>query len=345
MKSEFDPPAAPAEGTVNRSVSRYELTAVYTHPNASVDIVLVHGLNGSPRSSWTASNGVFWPADLLPAALLPAHANIFVYGYNADVYRPCWSSGSSSPSSNFIFEHAETLVASLSLFRHNLGTHRNPLLWVCHSLGGILVKRALLYSAELRSVAVSSDSSLRSVYVSTFGIVFLGTPHTGADAASWGLTLRAMASAVLPRRVFETEGVLLRALCRDSEVLADINTRFLEIYHRFRIQMVHENHRTPITGTRYEQSISHLPKQLKRKLTKGVPQYHGRGRQLGQPAPARGHILRRRSHTLADVQVLEHPRPRVQHTRSYPPAMDSRRSQVDTAPLVCRGPGDADADG
>ena len=56
------------------------------HPEAKVDIVLIHGLNGDPRRTWTAKNGVFWPTDLLPVSLKSAKARILVYGYNADVY-------------------------------------------------------------------------------------------------------------------------------------------------------------------------------------------------------------------------------------------------------------------
>lgn len=75
------------QGTVNKQPNRYDVSAVYTHPDAKVDIVLVHGLNGEPKRTWTAKDSaVYWPADLLPASLKGRHANILVYGYNADVY-------------------------------------------------------------------------------------------------------------------------------------------------------------------------------------------------------------------------------------------------------------------
>lgn len=228
----------------DEDISRYETTAVHTHPEAKVDIVLIHGLNGHPRKTWTASNGVFWPTDLLPAALRGVPANILVYGYNADVYsgRP-----DRSPSDNFIYQHSQTLVTSLTLFRRGEGTSRNSIIWICHSLGGILLKRALLYSNDVRA---QQHECYGSISVCTYGIIFLGTPHTGSDAASWGLMLQGMADAVVPRWFFQSESVLLRTLKRDNETLANINSHFLDIYQRFQIHMAHENHKTDLKGTK-----------------------------------------------------------------------------------------------
>lgn len=231
-------------GTINRDISRYETTTVYTHPDAKVDIILIHGLNGSPSKTWTAPDGTFWPTDLLPASMRGVPVNVLVYGYNADVYsgRP-----DRSPSDNFIYQHAQTLVTSLTLFRKSEGTSQNPIIWICHSLGGILLKRALLYSNDLRA---QQHECYRSIYICTYGIVFLGTPHTGSDAAGWGLMLQGMADAVIPRRFFASESVLLRTLKRDNETLANINSHFLDIYQRFCIHMAHENHQTDIKGTK-----------------------------------------------------------------------------------------------
>ncbi|KAI0165165.1 hypothetical protein GGR52DRAFT_575258 [Hypoxylon sp. FL1284] len=232
------------QGSINKQISRYETTAVYTHPDAKVDIVLVHGLNGDPEKTWTAKNGVFWPTDLLPTSLREARANVLVYGYNADVYS---KKHGANPSDNFIYMHAQTLVTSLTHYRKDeLSTH-NPIIWVCHSLGGILVKRALLYSNDLRA---SQHEDYRSIYVSTYGLIFLGTPHTGSEIATWGTMLQAMSDAVIPRTFFQSESVLLRTLKRDNETLQNINSHFLDIYQRFKILMAHENHKTDMKGTR-----------------------------------------------------------------------------------------------
>lgn len=204
----------------------------------------MHGLNGDPKKTWTAPDGTFWPVDLLPSSLKGLQANILVYGYNADVYS---HRNDRSASDNFIHQHAQTLVTSLTLYRKSEGTSRNPIIWVAHSLGGILVKRALLYSSDLRS---AHHEHMRSIFVSTFGIMFLGTPHTGSDAATWGLMLQGMSDVILPRKLFQSESVLLKTLKKDNETLANINNHFLDIYQRFRIHMVHENHKTDVKGTK-----------------------------------------------------------------------------------------------
>lgn len=301
------PPVAMAKGfvlnrlhqaTINRSVSRYETTAVYTHPDAKVDIVLVHGLNGCPDKTWTSKDGVFWPVDLLPASLKGLQANILVYGYNADVYS---RRNDRSASDNFIHQHAQTLVTSLTLFRKSEGTFKNPIIWVAHSLGGILVKRALLYSNDVRS---SHHEDYRSIYVSTFGLMFLGTPHTGSDMATWGLVLQGMSDAIMPKKFFESESVLLKTLKKDNETLSNINNHFLDIYQRFRIHMAHENHKTDIKGTKYA-----TPSTMYILAHANLTQDARRRCQLGQPTAPRRHVLRRRGDARPDVQVFERQRP------------------------------------
>lgn len=128
-------------------IRRYEVTEVYSHPDAQVDVVLVHGLNGHPRGTWTAKNGVFWPSELLPVSLKSAQARILVYGYNADVYT---FGNERSASSDLIHQHAQSMVANLALERKSEEREHCPIIFVAHSLGGILVKRV----STLKSICV-----------------------------------------------------------------------------------------------------------------------------------------------------------------------------------------------
>ena len=81
--------------------------------NGHHSIVLVHGLNGHPRETWTAKNGDFWPAKLLPASLGDVPSRILVYGYDADVN----VSGGKSSTSDYIHDHAQTLITYLEADR------------------------------------------------------------------------------------------------------------------------------------------------------------------------------------------------------------------------------------
>lgn len=166
-----------------------------------------------------------------------------MYGYNADVSSKKHGTG---PSSNYIHQHAQTLVTFLTTYRKSKKTTRNPIIWVAHSLGGILVKRALEHSDSVR---VADHEDYRSIYVSTYGIIFLGTPHDGSELASWGAALQGMAGHV-PRKFFDSEPVLIETLRKDNETLDNININFLNIYQRFKIHMVHENQKTDLKGTK-----------------------------------------------------------------------------------------------
>lgn len=185
-----------------------------------------------------------------------------MYGYNADVYT--FSSGKSAryarltpkveamlstiePSSDMVYQHAQSLVSNLALERRSEEVSDHPIIWVAHSLGGILVKRALELSNDLTSKNADDN---RSIFVSTYGVIFLGTPHTGADPAKWGLIIQGMVDALVPKKVMDTEAQLVKTLQTNNETLQNINLHFLDIYQRFKICMVHEAVKTDFKGTK-----------------------------------------------------------------------------------------------
>lgn len=109
------------------------------------------------------------------------------------------------------------------------------------------MKRALIFS---RSLSNEKTEHLRSVYVSTFGILFLGTPHNGSDIAKWGLLLNNICSAVLPKKFMETSPQLIKTLRTNNETLQHINSLFVDIMGRFHIYFFHETRSTDVHGTR-----------------------------------------------------------------------------------------------
>ncbi|XP_076316885.1 protein SERAC1-like isoform X1 [Tachypleus tridentatus] len=77
-------------------------------------------------------------------------------------------------------EKRSLLVRSEEILRNMTlaGVGERPLVWVCHSMGGLLVKQMLLLAAK------SDDPSLKSILKNTVGVVFYSVPHKGTDMAS-----------------------------------------------------------------------------------------------------------------------------------------------------------------
>jgi alpha-beta hydrolase superfamily lysophospholipase len=59
-----------------------------------------------------------------------------------------------------IHQHAQTLLANLALERKSEERGDVPIIWVAHSLGGILVKRALELSHDLAGKTLDMSGTL-----------------------------------------------------------------------------------------------------------------------------------------------------------------------------------------
>ena len=100
--------------------------------NQTSSIVFVHGLTGNRESTWTdKESGVFWPAHLLKNDI--PKTRIMTFGYDADVVH-FWAMA----SQNSIGNHALKLVNSLAQIRERTETEDRPIIFVTHSLGGLV---------------------------------------------------------------------------------------------------------------------------------------------------------------------------------------------------------------
>ncbi|UPK96833.1 hypothetical protein LCI18_007768 [Fusarium solani-melongenae] len=97
-----------------------------------------------------------------------------VFGYNADV--------TSSFADNLIRIRdigRMLLLSDLVVERQEDEEQERPIIFMGHSLGGLVIKQAiLLASKELHN----QDSDKRLIYTSTRGLFFFGTPHLGSRA-------------------------------------------------------------------------------------------------------------------------------------------------------------------
>lgn len=155
-----------------------------------------------------------WLRDSLPAHV--PNARIMAYGYDAAV-RP-------SQTLMHLHDFAQDLLDRLVMARSGEGAKR-PLLFVCHSLGGLVVKQALV-------MAALSKSQYGSIVESASGIAFFGTPHRGSRTASPALILARIFNAASMAgnvrsdliKTLETQSPLLDTLSRMSrEILAGLS--------------------------------------------------------------------------------------------------------------------------
>jgi len=199
-----------------------------------VDIVAIHGLDGHREQSWTAKNNNLWLRDFLPKTL--PNARIFTYGYDA------YTRGRQQLTKQSIYDHAVTLVSRLALQRQLTGTEHRPIIFVAHSVGGIVLKDALIHANAAHR---EHNFHHKAVELSTHGILFLGTPHQGSDAFDVaGLILR-IESVFFPR---ETDDAVLKDLPLFSEALQRQLSEFRSISGRYQTKFFFELLPTEFNG-------------------------------------------------------------------------------------------------
>ena len=144
--------------------------------NPDLDIVFVHGLNpkgqeNHARQTWTHKGDVshsatFWPQNLLPQSV--PTARILLFAYNSSIL----TNASNAP----VHGHANTLLNRLHNKRREDSKKHIPIIFIAHSLGGLLVKQAL--------VGAKTNPLYSCIKASTYGLVFFATPHSGGNGAS-----------------------------------------------------------------------------------------------------------------------------------------------------------------
>lgn len=115
-----------------------------------VDIVAVHGLNGHYENTWTAihkdGTPTNWLKSMLPKIAQQEHVNtrVMSFSYNSLVQF--------SKSTSDVFVFADQLLEHLLAMRMQEGEQKRPIIFICHSLGGIVVKQASLRITRPRNL-------------------------------------------------------------------------------------------------------------------------------------------------------------------------------------------------
>ncbi|KAH8745131.1 hypothetical protein F5882DRAFT_446468 [Hyaloscypha sp. PMI_1271] len=163
---------------------------------------------------------VFWPESILPAVL--PEARIFTWGYDADV-----DAFNTSVGHNTVEQHANDLLTDVANLSGRLGSLARPVVFVVHSLGGIVVKEALNIASH------SEIERLKNLAAVTYGISFLGTPHRGSGSATIGKHAYRIARLATKRPNIK----LLRSLEKNSDTLKGISNRFRSTQQRWDIKI------------------------------------------------------------------------------------------------------------
>uniref|UniRef100_A0A4W4FUE6 Protein SERAC1 n=1 Tax=Electrophorus electricus TaxID=8005 RepID=A0A4W4FUE6_ELEEL len=207
-------------------VQKYQDGVYILHPHCrtsqpiKADVLFVHGLLGAAFKTWRQKDsdpvedeksvGVqedyteCWPKSWL-AADCP---NLRILAVEYDTHLSDW--WAKCPAENqrkSLAYRSQELLEKLKA----AGVGERPVVWVAHSMGGLLVKKMLLDAL--------GDPDLNPLVNNTKGVLFYSVPHHGTFMAGYSVNVRYL---LFP-------SIEVKELCRDSPALSDLNKNFLNI--------------------------------------------------------------------------------------------------------------------
>eukprot|EP01135_Chromosphaera_perkinsii_P000601 Nk52_evm4s136 gene=Nk52_evmTU4s136 len=187
-----------------------------------VDIVFVHGLLGGPFFTWRetvtpeseakADHELThcWPKAWLAEDIPNSRILAVEYDSYLTEYLPICPDLEAEKSRRSLTQRASILLQKLKMA--SIGVNR-PILFVTHSMGGLLVKQ-MLYDA-------SKKEEYSDIFFNTRGIVFFSTPHRGSKLADIGNRIKAVYKP----------SIEVQELQMDSPALENLNEEFSHFEH------------------------------------------------------------------------------------------------------------------
>jgi hypothetical protein len=126
-----------------------------------------------------------------------------------------------------VYDHVRELLFSLAEYRQSLNERRRLILFIVHSLGGIILKEALRYSKALRP----ADAHISAIFESTAGIIFFGTPHREADLVGLVRCVIEITAKCMGVKVNEQ---IVNTLMPDAGKLTELRDEFGTMCHQGR---------------------------------------------------------------------------------------------------------------
>ncbi|XP_041660675.1 protein SERAC1 isoform X1 [Cheilinus undulatus] len=193
------------------------------------DVLFIHGILGAAFKTWRQKDrdaleeekepeneddyAECWPKSWL-AADCP---NLRVLSVEYDSHLSDWMA--KCPAENqrkSLAYRSQELLKKLKL----AGVGERPVVWVAHSMGGLLVKKMLLDAVE--------DPDMHELLKNTKGILFYSVPHHGTFMAEYSVNVRYL---LFP-------SIEVRELCKDSPALRNLNENFLNMAKKREIQVL-----------------------------------------------------------------------------------------------------------
>ncbi|KAE9380791.1 hypothetical protein N431DRAFT_459708 [Stipitochalara longipes BDJ] len=205
------------------------ITVLCSPTESDLDICAVHGLNGNAFDTWVAkTNNKMWLRDILPTSKPFDKARIMTFGYSSQLIDRANLSG--------VSEWAHHLLTSISSVRQTQEERQRPIIFICHSMGGIVARQAMVRLNEY-----SHKSEYKGVDLKLCGILFLSTPHSGSTDADWNSFLIDIAQMTLGVRP-----EILKSLESFNPLSAEAQEDFANMKHQPPFDAFYETQKTKI---------------------------------------------------------------------------------------------------
>jgi hypothetical protein len=161
---------------------------------SGLTLIFLHGILSSTETAWMHANGTFWPKLLAAETRLDDHG-IYLFSYRADAFSGSYSLDDAVAA---LREH----VRSDGLLSPE--NTRNGLIFICHSMGGILARRFIV-----KQVVQLLDSK------TPIGLFLVASPSLGSDYANFIGAIAPLYNAQLDILRFSKSNLWLNALDED----------------------------------------------------------------------------------------------------------------------------------
>lgn len=227
--------------TITLDHSFRDLTTLHATNNPTtgkpdIDIVALHGLTGHAWNSFTTSSSVNqdagrtketnWLRDIMPRLLeqnrqQSIYSRVMTFGYDADV----WMTKSVAE----IDGPVNTLLSYLETERRE--DPERPLFFVGHSLGGIVIKQAIVAFANDAMLRVLNSTERYNFPIR--GCMLFGVPNQGTEVANTASKVLTLLSTL-----FNINRNVVNDLENKSQKLANIASEFRQVRQAHNIPVI-----------------------------------------------------------------------------------------------------------